>query len=346
MPPPRRPADFDALLRGVSRSFYLSVRLLPPALRRPVALGYLLARATDTVADTAAAPVAQRQGLLAALAAAISEAQASAACSTLLQAFAPLQSDPAEQALILRVDEALAALGALPAADRSDVQAVLRHIVHGQALDLQRFPGDTAAVHALPDAAALHEYTYLVAGCVGEFWTDLSLRHVAGYARLPARQMRTLGRSFGCGLQLVNIVRDAGADLADGRCYFPRDELAAAGLAPEHIAADPQRFMPVWHRWQAAAAAGMEDGLAYALAVEPRRQRLAAALPALLGARTLALLRHAGVQGLQRRVKVPRREVHAVLARTLLSLANRGVLQSQFDRLAGPPQGGWDNPRR
>ena len=39
------------LLRGVSRSFYLSLRILPAALREPIGLAYLLARAADTVAD-------------------------------------------------------------------------------------------------------------------------------------------------------------------------------------------------------------------------------------------------------------------------------------------------------
>src|SRR5881394_1712783 len=41
-----------AILRSVSRSFYLSIRFLPAPLREPVALAYLLARATETVADT------------------------------------------------------------------------------------------------------------------------------------------------------------------------------------------------------------------------------------------------------------------------------------------------------
>src|SRR5437016_13159998 len=41
-----------ANLRSVSRSFYLSIRFLPAPLREPVALTYLLARTTDTVADT------------------------------------------------------------------------------------------------------------------------------------------------------------------------------------------------------------------------------------------------------------------------------------------------------
>ena len=50
-----------ALLRGVSRSFYLSIRLLPEPLREPVSAAYLLARATDTVADTARMPAAMQR---------------------------------------------------------------------------------------------------------------------------------------------------------------------------------------------------------------------------------------------------------------------------------------------
>ena len=64
---PQRPglsAEQRNLLRQVSRSFDLSIRLLPPALQAPVAVGYLLARATDTVADTTALPLAERQILL------------------------------------------------------------------------------------------------------------------------------------------------------------------------------------------------------------------------------------------------------------------------------------------
>ena len=49
------------LLRDVSRSFYLSIRVLPAPLRQPVAVGYLLARATDTLADTAQLPAGQRR---------------------------------------------------------------------------------------------------------------------------------------------------------------------------------------------------------------------------------------------------------------------------------------------
>src|ERR1700760_3969843 len=57
-------AELWALLRGVSRSFYLSVRFLPGRIRTAIALGYLLARASDTIADTNQLPPAERIDLL------------------------------------------------------------------------------------------------------------------------------------------------------------------------------------------------------------------------------------------------------------------------------------------
>src|SRR5258708_5554921 len=48
------------LLKDVSRSFYLTLRVLPVKIRFQVGLAYLLARTTDTIADTDIVPVEQR----------------------------------------------------------------------------------------------------------------------------------------------------------------------------------------------------------------------------------------------------------------------------------------------
>ena len=48
------------LLRATSRSFYLTLRVLPAPIRGQIGLAYLLARTTDTVADTELLPVEQR----------------------------------------------------------------------------------------------------------------------------------------------------------------------------------------------------------------------------------------------------------------------------------------------
>ena len=48
------------LLRSVSRSFYTTLRVLPRPIRSQIGLAYLLARATDTIADTEIVPVQNR----------------------------------------------------------------------------------------------------------------------------------------------------------------------------------------------------------------------------------------------------------------------------------------------
>lgn len=223
-------AEIEPLLRGVARSFYLSIRLLPRPLRRPIGVAYLLARAADTVADTPGRPIEERQRQLAWLAAAFERVPQGVPGEQIGASLGSGWHDPAEHRLMAALPDCLGWLEALETADRQDVRTVLRHITQGQSLDLARF-ADASAPRALANANDLHEYTYLVAGSVGEFWTDLCVRHLPDFATLPPASMRALGREYGMGLQLVNILRDCGSDLAVGRCYLPQNELAAAGLA-------------------------------------------------------------------------------------------------------------------
>lgn len=334
------------LLRHVSRSFDLSIRLLPKALQAPVAIGYLLARATDTVADTTALPLAERQVLLDRMTQAIAAPSSSASedpeLQRLTQAFAAQQTDPHERALMQALPQCLPLLHTLHPADQASVRQVLGHITRGQHLDMARFgPG----LHALQTEAELNDYTWLVAGCVGEFWTELCGRHLPGYSLLPQEEMMRIGRAYGMGLQRLNIVRDAGADLNAGRCYWPVKILAQAGLTPAMLAQAARTpntdtlhaLAPLYTQWLEYTQAQLADGMRYALALKPLRLRLASALPALIGARTVALLRQAGPAALNQRVKMPRHEVHALLWRIALGLGSAAVLQKEFRKLSGEP---------
>ncbi len=334
------------ILQGVSRSFGLTIRLLPPALQAPVGIGYLLARATDTVADTTALPLAERQVLLELMTRAIAKPDTSASdhpeLQRLTQAFAAQQTDPNERALMQALPQCLPLLHTLHPADQASVRQVLGHITRGQQLDMARFgPG----LHALQTEAELSDYTWLVAGCVGEFWTELCGRHLPGYSLLPQAEMMRMGRAYGMGLQRLNIIRDAGADLAAGRCYWPEETLAHVGLTPEVLAhaaktgdADTlQALAPLYTAWLDHTQAQLAEGMRYALALQPLRLRLASALPALIGARTIALLRQAGPAALTQRVKMPRQEIRALLWRIALGLGTRAVLDRQFQKLTGTP---------
>lgn len=319
------------ILRSVSRSFYLSLRILPRPLRDPLSLAYLLARATDTIADTPAPPANLRAEALRDLAAAIQGSAPRETTVRLRDSFGPLQSDEAERTLILNLPALLEWLDGLEPSDGAEVRSVLEKITRGQTLDLERF-GTGGAIRALSNAAELDEYTYLVAGCVGEFWTRICFAHVQNFSERPEGEMRDLGVRYGQGLQLINILRDTGTDLQHGRCYFPADELLSAGVSPEEILRSPARVAPIIQKWRAQAERGVEAGIDYACAIRNRRIRFATALPALIGARTLALMRDAGAEVFELRVKVPRAEVRKMIA--VSALASPKSLRETFRRLS------------
>jgi farnesyl-diphosphate farnesyltransferase len=216
-------------------------------------------------------------------------------------------------------------------ADRSDIRSALEKITRGQMLDLQRF-NNSHEIRALSTAAELDEYTYLVAGCVGEFWTRLCFRHVRHFANRSEDEMLALGKRYGRALQLINVLRDAGSDLRAGRCYFPEHELNAQHLIASQILSEPKRFQPIYRTWLEKAKAGLTSGMEYSRAIENRRVRAATVLPALIGARTLSLLYAAGPAALQRIVRVPRREVRAMILSLGLTLGSRRRIDAIFDR--------------
>ena len=146
--------------------------------------------------------------------------------------------------------------------------------------------------------------------------------------------MLTLGVQFGKGLQLVNILRDAGSDLKAGRCYLPADELHSLGLTPGEILAKPARVESIVRQWHEKAESGMIAGLAYACAINQRRVRFATVLPALIGARTLSLMQAAGSNVFEQTVKVPRAEVRKIMSCAALSFASRSSLRRLFARLS------------
>lgn len=319
------------ILRSVSRSFYLSLRILPGPLRDPLSLAYLLARATDTIADTPEPSVEVRAGALRELAAMIQGTTPAEAAVRLQKSFAPLQSNEAERTLIRQLPALLDWLGELAADDRSEVRSVLEKINRGQRLDLERF-GVPGEIRAVANARELDEYTYLVAGCVGEFWTRLCFAHLKKFSDRREAEMRELGVRYGQGLQLINILRDAGNDLRQGRCYLPADELQSLGLTAGEILSDPARALSIVGRWREKAERGVEAGIEYACAIRNRRVRFATALPALIGARTLALLRAAGADAFVQRVKVSRAEVRKMISASVL--ASPHSLRATFKKLA------------
>jgi len=326
-----------SLLRQVSRSFYLSLAVLPRSLREPIGLAHLLARAADSIADTRLVPrddrLGHRETLRRAGAGELVDVR------TLARACAPLQTHAAERRLLERVGEALARIEALPPADRHEVRAVLATLTSGMIFDLTRFPGeDTKGLAAIETLEDLDHYVYLVAGCVGPFWTALHIAHRPRLSDWPLREMSEQGVSFGKALQLTNVLRDVPGDLAHGRCYLPARELAALGLGPRDLLepAGAARARPLYRRLLGLALEHYDVAWDYTLAI-PRlewRMRLACAWPLLIGLSTLAALTaHPNPLGATAPIKIPRRAVRALLARSAFTVWSNRALAAHAARV-------------
>jgi farnesyl-diphosphate farnesyltransferase len=305
---PPRGGDLETrVLKGVSRSFYLTLRLLPAPMRGAASLGYLLARASDTIADTAEVTPDHRLAALESFRAAVAGETGRWTAD-----FIPQVPDPRERRLLERCDLLLQWLRALPPAEATLVREVVAIIISGQALDLRRFHDASAARPvALADDPQLDDYAWRVAGCVGAFWTKLGILTLGpAFSTTEPELLLQRGIAYGKGLQLINILRDLPRDLAAGRCYLPVADPADRG-----------QLLRAHADWLGRTRDWLLQGVDYARSLPSRRLRAATLLPALIASETIELLDGADWSALEARVKIPRRRVHLLLAKALLSQA-------------------------
>ena len=293
------------ILKDVSRSFYLTLRLLPVEMREAASLGYLLARTSDTIADTEGVPADARADLLTNYADSVSSGDPLPAWPKVMLT----EATEGESRLLARAPEILAWLSRIDERQAELIREVVATIIGGQLLDLRRFAGaDADHPVSLPEAAALDDYTWRVAGCVGAFWTKLGFLTLGGgFSMADPEGLLRKGIDYGKGLQLVNILRDLPRDLAAGRCYLP-----------VHDPSNRDALMECFRHWRNRASDLVAEGLEYADALDQRRLRAASVMPALLAEETLGRLSGASWQDLQTRIKVPRSRVYFLLLRALV----------------------------
>ena len=307
--------ELDSILEGTSRSFYLTLKNLPSGLRSQVGLLYLLARTSDTIADSERGFPAQR---LQALERYNEYVQGNSSTLPDLSELAQLQRIASERKLLERVGDTVACVGRFSDQDQQHIRHCLNIIVGGQSLELKRFAnaGEEQIV-ALADDVELDDYAYRVAGSVGEFWTRMTLNHLFETDEETELAMFEKGVRFGKALQLINILRDIPADLRMGRCYIPSKSLSDIGMEPMDLldAENMGRFKPLFDSCIDVAESHLDAAVEY-IGMLPHSQfrlRGACMLPVLIGQRTLALLRDGNVLEPSNRIKVTRDEINGLL---------------------------------
>lgn len=303
-------------------------------------MGYLFARAADTIADTELIDRSRRLDFLSQLKAQFVSDQISwSQIRDIQQAMGPLQQDSSERVLLERLEDCFRLFQACSAEDRRRVQRLMTTLTQGMEMDLSRFPGQSIEdLVALKTLDELDRYTYYVAGCVGEFWTDLMCAHRTALASWNVRQMSDVGVRFGKGLQLTNIVKDVAHDLQKGRCYIPEMMLDEAGLTPRDLLdqANLPRFRPVLSKLVRMAVEHLDQGWMYTMAI-PRheiRLRLSCMWPILSAGESLKLVLHSpDLLNPAVKVKIPRSKVYQILALTTFTGACGYVGTAYWGRL-------------
>ena len=313
------PADH---LKGVSRSFYLTIRVLPGPVRGPIQLAYLLARAADTIADTGELPSKVRLEHLTRFRARLDDRSAEPSAVFSSGAVSQSPREDAEAELLKALPGLFDLLDQMSEDDRRNVQRTVDTLVRGMEFDLATFPGpESGGIGALDTLDDLDRYTYLVAGCVGEFWTDVMIAHDPAVRKWDRERMVDLGVRFGKALQMTNILRDVPKDLRAGRCYVPREMLDSVGLTPEDMLSldaseKAKALLTALVRRALEFYASAED---YVVATPQRsaRLRLAMIWPIIIGLATLhLLLRSPDWLDPDTRIRVSRSWVYGMMVRS------------------------------
>ncbi|MGZ8384739.1 MAG: phytoene/squalene synthase family protein [Nitrospira sp.] len=311
------------LLKRVSRLFYTTLVVVPANVRDQVGLAYLFARAADTIADTELIDRPRRLGFLNRLREQfVRESIDWTEVRAIQEVVGPLQQDSAERILLERLDECFRLFLGFSSDDRQRIQRLMTTLTQGMDMDLSVFPGASVAdLTALKTPDDLDRYTYHVAGCVGEFWTDLMCAHRKALANWNIQQMSDVGVRFGKGLQLTNIVKDIAHDLQKGRCYIPEMMLDEARLKPHDLLDQNNlsRFRPVLSKLVRLAVEHLDQGWLYTMAI-PRyetRLRLACMWPILSAGESLKLVMNSpDLLNPAVKVKISRSKVYQIVGMT------------------------------
>ena len=232
--------DLDDLLIKTSRTFALTIPLLPEPTRREVTVAYLLFRIADTFEDASHWPRQDRIDALCRFAGFLDGGELVAGLTdTSSRGTADVSWHQGYVELAMALPDVLQAFVDLQPPARQRISHHTARTARGMAEFVAR-TGDDGRL-ALRDLEDLKAYCYVVAGIVGEMLTELfllgreDLEPIASY--LEQRAAR-----FGEALQLVNILKDRADDALEGRSYLPEgvDPTEVFDLARHDLAASAE----------------------------------------------------------------------------------------------------------
>jgi farnesyl-diphosphate farnesyltransferase len=319
-------------LPGVSRTFALTIPVLPDALALVMTNAYLLCRIADTIEDDPGLTHEQKSLFHSRFVAVV---KGTDDAEPFARDLAPLLSDrvlPAEHDLVRNTPAVIRVTHGCSAEERDALTRCVSIMCRGMP-EFQR----NKSLRGLRELDELADYCYYVAGVVGEMCTELFALHCPELK--PKREvMLRLAVSFGQGLQMTNILKDIWDDRQSGACWLPRSVFARGTMDLEQLEA--------WH-----AQPVFREGLEQLLGVGHAHLRNALEYTCMIPKREAGIRRFClwaiGLAVLTLRkihrnptfrsgadVKVSRRTVKATVLTTNLTLMSNRALRLMFARAA------------
>jgi farnesyl-diphosphate farnesyltransferase len=332
-----RPATLRHILKRVSRSFYLSLIILPKPVRLQISLAYLFCRAADTIADTYILPSSERQQALDVFRRQFqSPAYRIADLEWLTQQILPHQATAGEEALLQSLPACFDLYTTFSKTDQELISTLVLTLTKGMDMDLAHFPTPAShSVRALPGYDDLDRYTYYVAGVVGAFWTRMHAAHLPILQQCTPEELCQRGIRFGQGLQMTNILKDIAHDYRLGRCYLPESALSALHVEVRELQS-PQtlaRIRPLLNDLVRITLDHLDHARDYvcALPIGMVRLRLSCIWPLLFAVQTLAAICQApNLLSPDIRVKISRGEVYRTMSKSLWYLVSRRAFKAYY----------------
>jgi farnesyl-diphosphate farnesyltransferase len=320
------------ILPGVSRTFALTIPVLPEALAVVMTNAYLLCRIADTIEDDPGLSHEQKSQFHARFVAVVKGTQGADEFARDLGRQLSDRVLPAEHDLVRNTAAVIRVTHACSADERAALNRCVAIMCRGMP-EFQR----NKSLRGLSSLDELAEYCYYVAGVVGEMCTELFVLHCPELK--PKRElMLRLAVSFGQGLQMTNILKDIWDDRQVGACWLPRSVFGRGTLDLERLEA--------WHTQPAfregldelvgVGHAHLRNALEYTCLIPKREAGIRRFCLWAIGLAVLTLRkihRHPTFRS-GSEVKVSRRTVKATVLTTNLTLVSNRALRLIFARAA------------
>jgi len=281
-------------LKEVSRTFYLSIKVLPEDLNNYVGHSYLLCRLLDTIEDAYDISVKEKIDILDKAIVFIKNPYKFDPSNDVFSALADKSDIKEFEKIILKNSfNIFECIETFPENVRKTIRTWTVEMAEG--MKKYSFGADKIQVQ-LDSVEELEEYTYYVAGTVGKLLSELYTDPKFRIQKDKIEIMEKYSIAFGKALQYVNIIKDSREDLTEARCFIPKELLDKYSCSFDEFkdSANIEKIRKIYLELILKAEEYLDNSVEYTCAIPVRqwRIRLFCIWPVVLAYKTLAGLKN------------------------------------------------------